>query len=526
MARADSALPSGITETGVAEHIKALSSDAFEGRAPGTPGEQQTVTYLVEQFKRLGLQPGNHGDWMQAVPYVQASVQHPEQVRLAVDGRKHKSALAFGSEMVAGSPADRQHVQLKASPIVFVGYGIDAPEQRWDDYAGMDLKGKTVVILVNDPDWRSQDPMLFKGRELTWYGHWASKFEAAARHGAAAAFIVHDEAAAGYPWSVVRTGWSRPQISAPPDKAAGPRLPLAGWLTTEAARALFADAGVDFDALKQAAGHRGFKAVELGARASVTIDSTISQGQSYNVIAKLPGSRRPNESIIYSAHWDHLGRDGDKIYHGAVENASGVAGLLEIAEAFAHRQPRPERTLLFVALTMEESGLLGSRYYVAHPAMPLDDTVADVDTDALTVFGPSRDIAAIGYGQSELDDYLSAAAAEQHRSVTPDAQPARGFFARSAQFSFAKAGVPVLYARSGLDLLKGGVPAGRKAYDDYIATRYHQPADAFDPNWDLRGLVQDLQLLYAVGDKLAGESSFPQWKPGSDFERPVTAEAN
>ena len=388
-----------------------------------------------------------------------------------------------------------------------------------------DVKGKTVVILVNDPGWSNEDSMLFKGRELTWYGHWSDKFDEAARRGAAAAFIVHDADAAGYPWSVLQTGWSMPKLSLPTSEDPTPRLPLAGWLTTAAARKLFADAGVDFDALKKGADARDFKPVTLDAKASIAIDSTIVRGQSHNVIGEIPGIKRADEAVIYSSHWDHLGRDGNKIYHGAVDNASGVAGLLEIAEAFAHRRPKPFRTVMIVAFTMEESGMLGSRYYVNHPLIPLDKTLADIDMDALTVVGPSRDIAVIGYGQSELDDDLAKASRIQGRSVTPDQLPKKGFFARSTQFNFAKAGVPVLYARSGLDLLAGGVPAGRKAYADYIANRYRQPTDTFDPNWDLRGMVQDLRVLFMVGSKLAGDSAFPQWKPGSDFKRPATMKA-
>ncbi|WP_217317951.1 M28 family peptidase [Rhodanobacter sp. C03] len=519
----DATFSPGIIETDVSQHVKVLASDAFEGRAPGTQGEQRTTDYLIQQFKRIGLQPGNRGSWLQAVPYVQSTLQHANQMRLAIDGSKDRSELSFGSEMVVGSPANEPHAAIKDSPIVFVGYGVDAPEQQWNDYDGLDLKGKTVVMLVNDPGWSSQDPMLFKGRELTWYGHWASKFEAAARRGAAAAFIVHDTVAAGYPWSVVQTGWSGPQFSLPTSEDPAPRLPIAGWLTTAAARKLFADAGADFDAQKKSADVRGFKPVELDARASIAIDSTITHGQSNNVVGELPGSLRPYEAIIYSAHWDHLGRDGNKIYHGAVDNASGVAGLLKIAEAFAHRKPKPVRTVLFLALTLEESGLLGSHYYVNHPVLPLDLTMADIDMDALTVIGPSRDIAVIGYGQSQLDGYLAEAARTQGRAVRPEPAPTQGFFARSGQFNFARAGVPVLYARSGLDLVDGGVSAGRKAYADYIANRYHQPGDAFDPNWDLRGMVQDLRLLYMVGSKLStGTTPFPQWKPNSDFTRPGT----
>jgi Zn-dependent M28 family amino/carboxypeptidase len=519
----NAAFSPGIVEADVSQHVKVLASDAFEGRAPGSKGEQRTTEYLIQQFQRIGLQPGNRGSWLQAVPYVQATLQHADQVQLAIDGGNAKSLLSFGSDMVVGSPADEPHAAIKDSPIVFVGYGVDAPDQRWDDYAGLDLKGKTVVILVNDPGWSSQDPMLFKGRELTWYDHWTSKFEAAARRGAAAAFIVHDTVAAGYPWNVVRTGWSSPRYSLPTSEDATPRLPVAGWLTTAAARKLFVDAGADFDALKKNADMRGFKPVELDARASIAIDSAIVRGQSHNVIAELSGSTRPYEAIIYSAHWDHLGRDGNQIYHGAVDNASGVAGMLEIAEAFAHHRPKPARTILFMALTMEESGLLGSRYYVNHPVVPLDLTMADIDMDALTVIGPSRDMAVIGFGQSQLDDYLVEEARTQRRAVTPDAMPKQGFFVRSGQFNFAKAGVPVLYARSGLDLIDGGVSAGRKAYADYIANRYHQPGDVFDPGWDLRGMVQDLRLLYMVGSKLAKASTpFPQWKPDSDFTRPGT----
>ena len=507
---ADATFSPGITEADVSTHVKVLASDQFEGRAPGSVGEQRTTDYLIRQFQRIGLQPGNRGSWLQAVPFVQTSLQHADQAKLVIDGGKDKSELTFGSDMVVGSPANEPHAEIKDSPIVFVGYGVDAPDQPSNDYAGLDLKGKTVVMLVNDPGWNNQDPMLFKGRELTWYGHWASKFAEAARRGAAAAFIVHDPEAAGYPWNVVQTGWSGPQFSLPVSEDPTPRLPIAGWLTTAAARKLFADAGADFDALKKNADTRGFKPVELDAKASIAIDSTISHGQSNNVVGELPGSLRPHEAVIYSAHWDHLGKDGNKIYHGAVDNASGVAGLLEIAEAFAHRKPKPVRTVLFLALTMEESGLLGSHYYVNHPLVPLDLTVADLDVDALTVSGPSRDIAVIGYGQSDLDGYLAEAARTQGRALTPDMVP-KGFFARSEQFNFAKAGVPVLYARSGLDLLDGGVTAGRKAYDDYIANRYHQPGDAFDPKWNLSGMVQDLRLLYMVGSKLSiGTTSFPQ----------------
>ncbi len=507
----------GIIEADVGIHARVLASDAFEGCAPGTHGEQLTTDYLIRQFQRVGLQPGDHGSWLQAVPYVRAVLQNPEKVKLDIDGGKGGVQLAFGTDMVLASPANQPHAEIRDSPLVFVGYGLDAPDQQRDDYAGMDVRGKTVVILVNEPGWRAQDPMLFKGRKLTWFGH---KLVDAARRGAAAAFIVHDTDAVGFSWSVMRNNWSGARFSLPPEEDRRARLPIAGWLTTDSARKLFAAAGADFDALEKAADLPTFKPVALDARASVGFDSVVTTGQSHNVIAELVGSKRPYEAVIYSAHWDHLGRDGNRIFHGAVDNASSVGGLLEIAEAFSHRRPKPERTVMFLAFTMEESGLLGSRYYVSHPVVPLDLTVADINTDALTVIGPSRDIAVIGYGQSQLDDDLAEAARRQHRVLTPDPLPDKGFFARSGQFNFAAAGVPVLYARSGQDLREGGVAAGRQAYDDYIANRYHQPADIYDPNWDLRGLVQDLRLLYMVGSKLSMASSFPQWKPGSDFRRP------
>jgi Zn-dependent M28 family amino/carboxypeptidase len=511
-----------INASDFAQQVKTLSSDAFEGRAPGGKGEQMTTDYLIAQFKQAGLTPGNHGEWLQAVPYVKSTLQRSADTALAIDGAKGLSRLAFGSQMVVGSLVPQAQAAIKDSPIVFIGYGVDAPDEQWNDYAGLDLKGKMVVILVNDPGWGNHDPKLFKGRALTYYGRWTYKFEEAARKGAAAAFIVHDTEAAGYPWGVVQNGWSGSQFSLPASEDPAPRLAVAGWLTTEGARELFKDAGADFDALKRSADQRGFKPVPLQARASIAIDSKIEQGQSHNVVAEVKGGARADEAIVYSAHWDHLGKQGDAIYHGAIDNATGVAGLLEIGAQFAQRKPQPARSVLFVAVTMEESGLLGSAYYVTHPAVPLAKTVANINMDALPIMGPSRDIAVLGYGQSQLDDYISAVARQQGRSISQDDKPEKGFFFRSDQLNFAKLGVPVLYARSGIDLVEGGKDAGSKASDDYTANRYHKPTDAYDPKWDLRGVIADLQALYQVGNKLADESTFPRWKTGSDFKRPTS----
>ena len=382
-----------------------------------------------------------------------------------------------------------------------------------------------MIVLVNDPGWGNHDETLFKGNALTYYGRWTYKYEEAARQGAAACLIVHETGGAGYPWEVVLNSWTGPQDALPPSEDPAPRLPVAGWLTTEAARRLFAKTGANFDELKKSADMRGFKPTALDATLSTSFKNKIDHTSSENVIGMIRGSTRPDEVVVYSAHWDHLGKDpsikGDQIYNGAIDNGTGIAGLIEIAEAFAHQDPPPQRSLLFAAITLEESGLLGSRYYVTHPAFPLDKTVADINMDALPIIGPTKDIAVIGWGQSDLDDDIKNAAAAENRTIVPDETPEKGFFFRSDQLNFARLGVPVLYARSGLDLVDGGEEAGRLAYADYTANRYHKPADEFDPNWDFRGVIEDLKAFYAVGRKLADESTFPQWKPDADFHRPA-----
>ena len=501
----------GIVAGDMAQHVKVLSSDALLGRTTTAEAEKRTTDYLIQQFARMGLEPGNNGSWLQAVPYVAATLQHAEQTQLTVDSHGGQSTLAFGKDMVVGTLDEQAHASLAASPLVFVGYGIDAPGEHWNDYAGTDLKGKTVIILVNDPGWVSADPKLFKGREYTYFGRWTYKFEEAARQGAAAAFIVHDTDAAGYPWLTVQRSWSAPRLDLPKGEEGTRRLAVAGWLTTDAARQLFAHAGADFDVLKRAAAQRGFTAVPLQAGLSVAIDSTISRGESHNVVARLNGTTRADEAIVYSAHWDHVGSTADT-QRGSVDNATGVAGLLEIAEAFVHRAPKPHRSLLFIATTLDESGLLGSRYYVAHPVVPLAHTVADINLDMLPVDGPASALSVIGFGQSQLDDYLAEAARLQRREVLPDLEPEKGFFFRSDQLSFARAGVPVLYARSAAtrpDATPGG---GDTLPKD----------DSFDPRWNLSGAVEDARALFMVGSRLSMEDRFPQWKPGSDYQRPVS----
>ena len=508
-----------ITAEDFAGYDQRLSSDEFEGRKPGTIGERMTTTYLIEQFQSMGLKPGNHGSFLQAVPAIETTLIDGDKDTLDVAEGGTLEKFAWRTDAMFETLQAKTDVALKDSDMVFVGYGIVAPEYHWNDYAGLDVKGKTVVVLVNDPGFA--DPHLFKGRNMTYYGRWTYKYEEAARQGAAGCLIVHDTAAAGYPFHVLVNSGSGPQFSLPPSEDAEPRLLMAGWLTGDAAQRLFAKAGADFATLKKAALVQGFKPVPLAAKLSTQFKSQIRTVQSTNVIAMLPGTTQADEDIIYSAHWDHFGRDpkltGDQIYNGAVDNGTGLAGLLEIADAFAHQQPPPQRTILFLATTLEEAGLLGSQYYSLHPVMPLAKTVADINMDELIPYGRTHDMAIMGFGQSQMDNYLADALKPQGRVVVADEEPEKGFFYRSDQLNFARVGVPVLYARGGFDKLDGGKAAGRAAYDDFTANRYHKPADNYDPNWDLSGVIEDVQALYAVGKRLGDESTFPQWAMDSEF---------
>ncbi|MFC3551275.1 M28 family metallopeptidase [Lysobacter cavernae] len=527
----DHAFDGAINAADFAAHVKTLASDEFEGRAPGSAGEEKTVQYLEAQFKRLGLKPGNGASYFQDVPMVETTADEATTLKLDVKGQPRE--LKFGSDMVVGTRTGQPEVKVDGSELVFVGYGVNAPEQKWNDYAGVDVKGKTVVILVNDPGFHSQDPKLFEGKRMTYYGRWTYKFEEAARQGAAAALIVHDSDGASYGWDVVKNSWSGAQFDLPSQDDPEPRLPVQGWITGEVARKLFADLGQDLDALYRAAGQPGFKAIPLQAKASVDLKSKTSQKSSKNVVALLPGAKRPDEAIVYMAHWDHLGNHAheadehgassggephtDTIYNGAVDNATGVAGILEIAEAFSKQTPPPDRSLLFLAVTLEESGLLGSKYYVAHPSIPLNKTVAVINLDAMPVIGQSRDMTVVGSGSSELEDILKTVASGQQRVLQAEATPENGFYFRSDHFNFAKAGVPALYAKGGDDLIDGGLEAGLKAQVDYRDHRYHKPGDQYDPAWKLDGVVQDLDALYGVGKTLAGNEQWPNWYEGNAF---------
>lgn len=509
-----------ITEADFADMVKALSSDEFEGRAPGSVGEEKTTAYLEAQMKRIGLQPGNNGSYFQDVPMVETTADEAATT-MTLATAKGDHALKFGTDYVIGTRTGQTEVKLDASDMVFVGYGVDAPEQQWNDYAGQDWTGKTVVMFVNDPGFHAKDEALFGGNRMTYYGRWTYKFEEAARKGAAAALIVHDTAGASYGWDVVKNSWAGPQYDLPAKDDPEKRIPLQGWLSAEAARQLFADAGLDLDAAYASAGKRGFKPVPLKAKATVSLKSSITEKTSRNVIGVLPGATKPDEAVLYMAHWDHLGKhegeEGDNIYNGAVDNATGVAGILEIAEAFAHQDPKPARSVVFVAVTLEESGLLGSKYYVAHPTFPMDKIAGVINLDAMSVGGKSRDFVVTGKGNSELEDMLKVYADQQGRVLTEEGNPAGGYYFRSDHFNFAKAGVPALYAKGGNDLLEGGVEAGKAASEEY-AKRYHQASDEMHEGWKLDGVVQDLQALYGVGKDLAVQDKWPNWYEGNPFK--------
>jgi Zn-dependent M28 family amino/carboxypeptidase len=498
---------------------RTLSSDEFQGRAPGTGGETRTVEFISREFERAGLRPGNDGSWFQDVPLVEITAQGSAGLRIA--GGTGDMTLAYRTDYIGASYRAQPRVAVENSEIVFVGYGINAPERGWNDYEGLDVRGKTVIILVNDPDWQSPGlEGIFNGRAMTYYGRWTYKFEEAARQGAAAALIVHDTQPASYGWNVVENSWSGPQLYMQSDNGGADQTAVNGWLTNAAARRILAAGGRDLDALTRAAQQRGFRAVPLGLRASLAMDNQIRRATSRNVIGVLPGRAHPDEYVIYTAHWDHLGTctetGEDRICNGAVDNASGTAALIALAEAHARAGPA-DRTLIFLAVTAEESGLLGSAYYAAHPIYPLARTAGGFNMDSLNMAGAARDFVSIGGGKSELDAYLQRAAAATGLRVSAEPTPQAGYYFRSDQFSFAKMGVPMLYGRGGEDLVNGGPAAGRAASEDYRANRYHGVDDEYNPAWDWAGALSDVQVYYRVGRELASNREWPNWLPGDEF---------
>lgn len=498
-----------------------LSSDAFEGRAPGTAGEEKTAALLVEKFKAAGLKPGNGTSWFQDVPLVEITANNVSP--LTITGGKAPITVDYRTGFVVGSYQVKPEIKLDASDIVFVGHGISAPEKGWDDYAGLDVKGKTVIILVNDPDYgeeKLEGP--FGGRAMTYYGRWTYKYEEAARQGAAAALIVHDEFPAAYGWNVVESSWTGPQYHAASADDGASQTMANGWIQKDVARQILSAAGQDLDALIKKAQVKGFKGVELGLKANLQFSNAIKRTKSKNIIGVLPGAKRPDEYVLYTAHWDHLGRctaapDGDDICNGAVDNATGTAALVALAEAFA-KAGAPDRSVVFLAVTAEESGLLGSKYYAENPIFPLAQTVGGVNMDALSVSGPAKDVTVVGGGKSQLDLFLTAALDAQGRTATPEPTPEKGYYYRSDHFSLAKLGVPMLYIDGGENLIEGGREAGAKANKDYTENRYHGPKDEYDPAWSWDGVMADLQLYYRLGRMMAMSKSWPDWLEGDEFK--------
>jgi Zn-dependent M28 family amino/carboxypeptidase len=513
--------PGQLSEANMKKMTRVLSSDAFEGRAPGTPGEDKTVAYIIDRFRAAGLQPGNKGSWVQRVPLVEIAGSDHRPLTIT-GGQGAPIALAFARDWVGLTYRQDAATRLENSELVFVGYGVVAPEKGWNDYAGIDMRGKTAVILVNDPDFGAENETgLFNGRAMTYYGRWTYKYEEAARQGAAGAIIVHDTAPAAYGWNVVESSWTGPQLYADAGADAPPTTQVNGWMQKPAAERVLAAAGHDLADLTARARQQGFRPVPLGLRASTSFRNTIRKFASQNVIGILPGRTAPEEYVLHTAHWDHLGRctpapDGDDICNGAIDNATGTAALAVLGEAHAKAGPA-RRSLVFLAVTAEESGLLGAHYYAANPVYPLAQTVGGINMDAFLMAGPSRDVIVVGHGKSELENFLAAALEEDGRYVTPDPSSEAGYYYRSDHFAFAKRGVPMLYADGGEDLVEGGRAAGAKAAADYRANRYHGPKDEYDPAWNWGGVMQDLQLFYRIGRSLAESTSWPNWMPGDEF---------
>ena len=516
----------------LAKRVKALADDTFEGRGPGTPVGEAAAAWIGAEMARIGLQPGgDNGSYFQKVAMVNQAID-PEQSFLtftAPDGTEMPTVLKEDA-VIWTKHQETNTISFEPSDVVFVGYGVDAPEYQWNDYGDQDYTGKTVVILVNDPGFATGDSDLFKGKAMTYYGRWTYKYEEAARKGATAAIIVHETEPASYGWDVVKNSWSGAQSDLVRSNGGADRALMEGWVTRDMAEKLFASADLNFEEMKTAAKTRGFQPVGLtGLKATGELVQTIDQVDSRNVIGVLPGTTAPDEYMLYTAHWDHLGKKtgkktgapgedfyNDEIFNGAVDNATGAAALLELAEAFA-AEPH-DRSLLFVSVTLEESGLLGSEFFAEHPTVPLNKIVAGVNMDGALPVGRTHDMVVIGYGASELEDRLAEILKANDRVIKPDAKPEAGYFYRSDHISLAKRGVPMLYADGGEDKLEGGVAAGKAAAAAYTAERYHKPMDEYSDDWDLSGFTEDIQALYAVGEGIADSTDWPTWYAGNEFE--------
>jgi Zn-dependent M28 family amino/carboxypeptidase len=516
-----------ITPDGLLAHIKVLASDEFEGRAPGTKGEELSVKYITDQFKQIGLKPGNpDGAYTQEVPL--AGIKSEPRMSFVIGDKAID--LKYPDDFIASSARLQPEIKIHNCDVVFVGYGVVAPEYSWNDYKGVDVRGKTLLMLIGDPpipdpkDPSKLDEKIFKGKTMTYYGRWTYKYEIAAQKGAAAAVIIHETESAGYPYSVVRTSWGKENYEIDSPNKNADAVDARCWITFDTAKKLLAACGQDFDRLRKSAITREFRPVVLNAKADIDINQQLRSFKSHNVVGKLEGSdpKLRDEYVIYTAHWDHLGRhpelQGDQISNGAIDNASGVASVIELAAAFTKLNPPPQRSVLFMATTAEEAGLLGAKYYAEHPLYPLDKTLADINIDTVNPWGKTRDIEDLSDNNSTLDDLLAAAAKHNGRVMTPNSEPEKGNFYRADHFEFSKRTVPSLYTRGGKDFIGKPPNFGQQKRDDYTAHHYHQVSDEVDPNWDLSGAVQDIQLLFEVGYEVANGDRFPEWKPDTEFK--------
>ena len=513
-----------VDTSAVLAHTKVLSSDEFEGRFPGTRGEERTVAFLVDAFKKVGLKPGNtDGTYVQKVPLVGITAS---PAPLVVKKSGQEQTLKWREEVVAWTKHVAPTASIADSELVFVGYGVVAPEYNWDDYKGLDVKGKTLVMLVNDPpvidssNPSELDAKVFGGRTMTYYGRWAYKFEIAAEKGVAGALLVHETGPAGYPFQVVQDGFTGERFDlVTPDRNLG-RSAVEAWVSLDAGKKLLQMGGQDFDKLKALAATRDFKPVPLGVTASMTLQNKLNTIDSQNVVAKIEGSdaARKDEYVVYTAHWDHFGKRDEGIFHGAEDNAMGTAALIEVARAFTKLPSPPRRSILFLAVTAEEQGLLGSEYYAGTPIYPLAKTVANINMDSWNLWGRTKDLTIVGLGASDLDDYVRDAAAEQGRVVQGDAEPEKGFYYRSDHFAFAKQGVPALNPEGGTDYLGRSADFGQRVRDEWTTNRYHKPGDVVLPTWDFTGTQEDLEVYFAVGYRVAQADKFPEWKPGNEFK--------
>ena len=525
-------LPEGttaeITPEDVAVRVKTLADDVFEGRGPGTPTGEASAAWIAAELARIGLQPGgDNGSWFQEVKMVNQTVDPASSSLVLTWPDQEELSLDLKDQAVVWTKRQNtDHITFDPTDVVFVGYGAVAPEYGWDDYAGQDYAGKTVLILVNDPGFATGDPELFNGKSMTYYGRWTYKFEEAARQGATAAIVIHETEPASYGWDVVANSWTGAQSDLVRPNGGADRAMMEGWVQRDIAVEMFAKAGLDFEAMKTAAKTPGFKPVALeGVKARGEIHQTIDPLTSNNVIGILPGTKTPDEYVLYTAHWDHLGmKKGapgedfyeDQIFNGAVDNATGSAGILEIAEAM--KAQTLDRSMMFLFVTLEESGLLGSEYYANNPTVPHNKVVAGMNIDGALPMGRTKDMTVVGYGASELEDILKDVLVAYDRVITPDGRPEAGYFYRSDHISLAKKGVPMLYAGEGEDKREGGVAAGRAAAAAYTAERYHKPMDEYSDDWDLTGFQEDLQALYEVGLRIANSETWPTWYPGNEFE--------